>query len=787
MWFKRKNATKPSGPALEIANLNVYYGRAHAVQEVSLVLERGVLAVVGRNGMGKSSLCNAITGLVKSTGTIRVHGQTISGLSPNQVTGHGIAYVPQGRRVWPSLTVDEHLKLVAKRDARWTLERVYTTFPRLAERKGNGGAQLSGGEQQMLAIGRALLHDPALLVMDEPTEGLAPVIVQQVAEMLRQLAAEGDISILLIEQNLGVAMSVADDVAIMVNGRIVNRMPASQLAGDIELQQRLLGVKSGSDEDEQQAVAPEVAPSNENEVRVFTIKRSGDADAPKSSVSTSASTSVSSLGSTLVTDTRAVRGFNRWNSADGSAASPKDRLISGRAEATDPPDWQAASQGLSNSAKQGRVVEFSVATSARRAIYIVGTFDTKGRELFYLRNCIEKLGLRAITVDVSTSGSASSAMVNPREVARRNPKGERGVFTGDRGTAVTEMAIALEHYLSDRSDLGGILSAGGSGGTALVTAAMRSLPIGLPKLMVSTVASGDVKPYVGPNDICMMYSVTDVSGINRISQKILSNAAHAVAGMVAYASQNSQTPDTKEAIALTMFGVTTACVQAVAKHFEEQYDCLVFHATGTGGQSMEKLVDSGLIAGVLDITTTEVSDEIVGGVLSAGPERFDAIVRTQVPYVGSCGALDMVNFWAMETVPPKFSGRNFYKHNANVSLMRTTPEEAARIGLFIVGKLNQMRGPVRFLIPEKGVSALDAQGQPFFDADANKALFDSISQHFKTSPLRKLIRLPLHINDAAFAEALIAQFKEVMGLAKISTPSSNTASSVHNNSVRHYL
>jgi uncharacterized protein (UPF0261 family) len=210
-----------------------------------------------------------------------------------------------------------------------------------------------------------------------------------------------------------------------------------------------------------------------------------------------------------------------------------------------------------------------------------------------------------------------------------------------------------------------------------------------------------------------------------------------------------------------MFGVTTTCVQAVTAQLQDDYDCLVFHATGTGGQSLEKLVDSGLLTGVLDITTTEVCDEIVGGMLSAGPERFDAIIRTRVPYVGSCGALDMVNFWAMETVPAKFRDRRLYRHNPNVTLMRTTPDECRAIGGFIVDKLNRMEGPVCFVIPEGGVSALDAPGQPFHDPEADRALFSAIESRFKRAPNRRLLKTPLHLNDPAFADLLVRQFREI--------------------------
>jgi uncharacterized protein (UPF0261 family) len=402
-----------------------------------------------------------------------------------------------------------------------------------------------------------------------------------------------------------------------------------------------------------------------------------------------------------------------------------------------------------------------VAASADRAAYIAGTFDTKGRELFFLRSCLEKLGLRTVTVDLSTSGTPSPAMIHPREVARHHPKGERAVFTGDRGSAVAEMAVAFANFVRQRRDLGGLISAGGSGGTALATAAMRQLPIGVPKVMVSTVASGDVKPYVGPTDICMMYSVTDVAGINSVSEKVLSNAAHALAGMIAH-GRAPVASATKPGIGLTMFGLTTPCVQAITKQLGERYDCLVFHATGTGGQSMEKLVDSGLLAAVIDVTTTEIADEIVGGVLSAGPGRLDAIVRARLPYVGSLGALDMVNFWAMETVPAPFRGRTLYRHNPNVTLMRTTPEECVRIGRFIVDKLNRMEGPVRFLIPEGGLSGIDAPGKPFWDPAADKALFDTIAGGFRSGPRRRLVRLPHHVNDQAFADAVIAHFEEVM-------------------------
>jgi uncharacterized protein (UPF0261 family)/ABC-type branched-subunit amino acid transport system ATPase component len=731
LFGKDKQAAAADGtPLLAVQGLDVYYGRAHALQGVSFTLPQGVYGLVGRNGMGKTTLCNAITGLVRASGgSVKLGGAEILGQNPNEITRRGIGYVPQGRRVWPSLTVDETLRLVAKH--RREVERVYTMFPRLAERKGNGGAQLSGGEQQMLAIGRALLLEPRLLVMDEPTEGLAPVIVDQVADALRHLAADSGIGILLIEQNLGVAIAVADRIGVMVNGRIAHELPANELAADKGLQERLLGIRSNEEEEE---APPPMAAEPVAGGRVFTVRR---AHAEGDSVP--------------VAPLRSVGGVNRWDQQP--SATPASWGNAPATENAAGPSSQPAKP------KTADVLTFPIAAGANRAAYVAGTFDTKGRELFFVRQRLEKLGVRVVTVDLSTSGKPSAASVHPREVARHHPGGEGAVFTNDRGSAVTAMAVAFERFLLSRRDVGGVLGAGGSGGTALVTPGMRAMPIGLPKVMVSTMASGDTRAYVGPSDICMMYSVTDVSGINRISEKVLSNAAHALAGMMAHTATGES--QTKPALGLTMFGVTTPCVQAVTRKLAEGYDCLVFHATGVGGQSMEKLADSGLLAGVLDISTTEVADEIVGGTLSAGPDRMDVFARHALPYVGSCGALDMVNFGAWDTVPERFRGRNLYRHNPVVTLMRTTPQECQAIGEFIAKKLNAMRGPVRFLIPEGGVSAIDQPGQPFHSPEADRALFSAIEAGFRAGPDRKLMRLPLHVNDEAFADALVAAWHDV--------------------------
>src|SRR5215475_5427253 len=725
------------GPALAVADLHVYYGHAHVLQGVSLTLDRGVLAVVGRNGMGKTTLCNTILGLVPAaSGSIRAAGVELLGLAPNEIVNLGIGYVPQGRRVWASLTVDEHLRLAARQSkGRWTAERIYKTFPRLAERRRAGGAQLSGGEQQMLAISRALLANPRLLVMDEPTEGLAPVIVDQLSDMLRALAAEGEISVLLIEQNLGVATTVASRVAIMVNGRVVRELGASELAHDHALQQRLLGVQTHDDEAEATAAPPPEEPST----IVFQVRRQAEDEGGAPAV-----------GPAPVPVVQVARAPTRWSQANPLAGRRAPEV----AEAEREPESARAPE-------PARPLQVPVAQLAGRAAYVAGTFDTKGRELGFIRNCLERLGLDVVTVDLSTSRKPSPADVGPAEVARFHPKGAAAVFTDDRGQSVAAMAQAFERFIVTRRDLGGIISAGGSGGTALATPAMRRLAVGVPKLMVSTVASGNVKDYVGPADICMMYSVTDVSGINRISEQVLSNAAHALAGVIAHARRTQS--EAKPAIGLTIFGVTTPCVQMVSKALDERFDTLVFHATGTGGQSMEKLAESGLLAGIIDVTTTEVCDLLMGGVMSAGEDRFGAIIRTRIPYVGSCGALDMVNFGPIETVPAPYRGRNLYQHNPQVTLMRTTPEENERMGRWIGERLNRMDGPVRFLIPEGGVSLLDQPGRPFHDPAADAALFKTLETTVRQTPRRRLVRLPHNINDPPFAEALVQHFLDVLG------------------------
>ena len=393
-------------------------------------------------------------------------------------------------------------------------------------------------------------------------------------------------------------------------------------------------------------------------------------------------------------------------------------------------------------------------------VFVVGTMDTKGPELLYAADRVRAAGAEVVLVDVSTRESGAGADVTSAEVAAHHPLGTSAVFgRNDRGVAVSAMAEALTAFLSSRSDIGAVLGLGGTGNTALVTQAMRSLPIGVPKLMISTVASGNTAAYVGPNDLAMMYSVVDVAGLNSISRQVIGNAAHGAAGMALNTPPVSASD--KPGLGMTMFGVTTTCVTQVRAELESEYEIYVFHATGVGGQSMEKLADSRLVAGLIDVTTTEVPDLLVGGVFPATQDRFGSAIRTRLPYVGSVGACDMVNFGARDTVPSRFQDRKLHVHNQQVTLMRTTPEENRAIGEFIVARLNRMEGPVRFLLPLRGVSAIDSPGQPFHDPEADAALFAAIRSGWRVADNRQLIELDLHINDEAFASALVANFRTI--------------------------
>lgn len=397
-------------------------------------------------------------------------------------------------------------------------------------------------------------------------------------------------------------------------------------------------------------------------------------------------------------------------------------------------------------------------------VYLLATLDTKGPEAAFVRDRLTALGVAVRVVDLGCLGQPFFPADVPREqvFAAADMSLADLVSQNDRGAAVSQAAIGAAKIVAEayaRGEAEGVISLGGSAGTTIGTAAMRALPLGVPKVMVSTLASGQVRPYVGDKDIFMLNSVVDIAGLNRVSRPILAQAAAAMAGLVEQRLADAGVSD-KPLIAATMFGVTTPCVQRAREVLEQAgYEVLVFHATGSGGRAMESLIEDGLISGVLDITTTELADELVGGVLSAGPDRLTAAGRRGIPQVISVGALDMVNFGPRDTVPDKFRNRRFHIHNATVTLMRTTPEENAKLGAEIGRKAAAAHGPVSILLPLRGVSAIDREGQPFDDDAARQALFDGIRANCGNADL---IELDCHLNAAAFAETAAKRLLELM-------------------------
>ena len=391
-------------------------------------------------------------------------------------------------------------------------------------------------------------------------------------------------------------------------------------------------------------------------------------------------------------------------------------------------------------------------------VLLIGTLDTKGPEYAYLRDRLSLAGVDVLVADAGTGGPPVGCEPDITREALAAETGASLASLTDRGEAVGAMAdaaAALARRLFDEGRVDGVLAAGGSGNTAIATRAMQALPVGVPKLMVSTVAAGDTRDYVGGSDVMLMASVTDVAGINSISARVLANAAAAMAGMLLVPAV--ELAEQRPLLGATMFGVTTPCVTRARSALEALgYEVLVFHATGTGGRAMEALVSAGFLRGVLDATTTELCDDLVGGVLSAGPDRLEAAGAAGLPQVVSLGALDMVNFGARDTVPPQFSERNLYVHNPSITLMRTTAEECAELGRRIARKLSAARGPVALFVPLGGVSLIDAPGQPFFDAEADEALFAALRAGLAGSDV-ELVEMDCNVNDDAFGDAMASK------------------------------
>jgi uncharacterized protein (UPF0261 family) len=402
-----------------------------------------------------------------------------------------------------------------------------------------------------------------------------------------------------------------------------------------------------------------------------------------------------------------------------------------------------------------------------KTILLIGTLDTKGHEYEYVRDLIQARGHRTLVLDAGVLGEPT---FTPDIAAVRTAQAGGGSLSElrerrDRGHALEIMGIgarALAKQLLAEGRFDAVYAMGGSGGTSIGATAMQALPVGMPKLIVSTMASGNVAPYIDVKDITMTYSVVDVSGLNRVSRRVFANAAGAICGMAE--TEPAGTAE-KPVVAATMFGVTTPCVDRLRGRFEDRgYEVLVFHATGSGGRSMESLISDGFVTGVADVTTTEWCDELVGGVLSAGPDRLDAAARTGVPQVVSLGALDMVNFGPRDTLPAQYESRNIYIHNPQVTLMRTTPEECAKLGEIIAGKLNKATGPTALFIPLRGVSMIDAEGMPFHDPVADAALFEALRTHLDRSKV-ELVEVDANINDPVFADTMADRLLDMLAAA----------------------
>jgi uncharacterized protein (UPF0261 family) len=424
-----------------------------------------------------------------------------------------------------------------------------------------------------------------------------------------------------------------------------------------------------------------------------------------------------------------------------------------------PPQYAESNEFAYSAGSEEGVIKLN----PRGPVALIGTLDTKGEELKFLRDHLRSLGVESIVIDIGILGKTPFTPDVTREqiASYGGDTLEVMIARRDRGTAVLAMQRGLAKWLRERhaeQPIAGVLGIGGSGGTSIASAGMRELPLGVPKLMVSTSASGNVRSYVGGSDILMMHAVADIAGLNRVTCDILATAANAMAGMCSLPAPSFVAD--RPLLCATMFGVTTPCVSQVRAMAEAAgYELLVFSANGVGGQSMEQIVRTGLVQGVIDITTTELADELAGGILSAGPDRLEEAGKLGVPQVISVGAIDMVNFGTYDTVPEKYRERKLYRHNSSVTLMRTTPTENAALGKQIAQKASGAVGPVTIVLPLRGVSAIDCPEQPFYDREADEALFDAIRRNVK--PQVKLVELDAHINDALFAERLFSEFLEI--------------------------
>jgi ABC-type branched-subunit amino acid transport system ATPase component/uncharacterized protein (UPF0261 family) len=697
-------------PMLHIEHLDVHYGQAHALQGVSLTLQQGVLAVVGRNGMGKTTLCKAITGMVPATGSVRFVGQELLGSTPDQITRLGVAYVPQGRRVWRSLTVDETLQLASRtaRQGAWTVERVYQVFPRLAERRSNGGAQLSGGEQQMLAIGRALLFNPRVLVMDEPTEGLAPVIVEQVATLLKALADERSMSVLLIEQNLGVALEVADQVAIMVNGRIAHCLPAPVLAADRALQQRLLGLKAGAST-EGHAQGHDEGESSTGRGQVLRIVRAHGAD-------------------------QAPLAENRFDAPAERALETATTLPAFTPEAAQPRSWAAPETA-----------------TVDRAIYLAGAWGEQSRELAYVKRCLEQLGARVVAVDIAGSGF-SAAQVGVRELLRFHPIAERHSPATAESPSPDLLAQAFPAYLATRRDVGGLLVLARGSSAAVGCAGALSLPTGLPKMVVSD------RPLPGTaSDVLLM--TAPIGELHRVSETLLAHAASAMVGMLRESTALHR--GSKPLICITSLDLVGSAVRNARRALGDAFDCLVLDMAAGGAETLERLAHSGLISGVIDLAPVDVSQAHMTGDLSAVQRRFHALRASGVPYLLVPSLLEVATFSLGQPVPATLLQREVRASALDGSVVPVSRDEMERMSEWLSGHLNGFSGPVHLALAQPSAATLARLGGGQSVAN-QESLHKGLLRRIKPQRKLQLVESVDTLHDMRFGEALGHAMREMI-------------------------
>jgi len=680
-----------NAPMLQVEGLDVYYGQAHVLQSVNLQLGEGVLAVVGRNGMGKTTLCRAITGMTPGRGSVQFGGTQLLGRTPDAITHLGVAYVPQGRRVWRSLTVDETLQLAAKtaRQGAWTVERVYQAFPRLAERRSNGGAQLSGGEQQMLAIGRALLFNPRLLVMDEPTEGLAPVIVEQVAHLLKALADERSMAILLIEQNLGVALELADRVAIMVNGRIAHELPAAQLAADRALQQRLLGLKAGAAEE---AAEADTAPPDTGSQAVLRVVRAHGQDTPA------------------------------WATQLPAPGPAANEPRPGAAPLLRPPE----------------------PAPHDRAVYLAGSFGALQRELAYVKRCLEQLGARVVTVDIAGTGF-SSAQVGARELTRHHPLAEQRAAASAESISSEVLGAAFAAYLGSRRDLGALLVITRADTAAVGCGGALSLPAGVPKVLVTD------RPLPG-TDADVLVMTAPIGELNRVSETLLAHAAAATAGMLHESAALHR--GAKPLVCITSLGLAGTAVRQVRRALGDSVDSLVLDMAAGGGATLTRLARSGLLAGVIDLAPVDVSQAIALGNEAPARARFEALAASGVPYVMVPTLLEVMPFAIGQAVPATLLQRDVLASALDGSIVPITMAEAERIGDWLGQQLGCFGGPTRLVLPRPSASLLQGLGGGSASLGLQAALQRALLRGLKTSHQRQVQEVPHSLDELRFSETL---------------------------------